>query len=213
MNAGKTVRIALVLVAPLAFQACATKGWVRKELGFARAHTDSAVVAEQNARIAADNELDARIASLRADLDTLKKMYGARIAALEDGIRFVMPVTFAFDDASVTSEARPMLERFANVAKKYYPTSSITIEGFADPAGSPAYNVALSKRRAENVGQTLMSLGLQSNPMLAVGYGESRLVVPGAQKDDPGAQTNRRVVFVIESAGREAGIALGPSSQ
>ena len=58
-----------------------------------------------------------------------------------------------------------------------------------------------------------MSLGLQSNPMLAVGYGESRLVVPGAQKDDPGAQTNRRVVFVIESAGREAGIALGPSSQ
>jgi hypothetical protein len=31
-----------------------------------------------------------------------------------------------------------------------------------------------------------------------------------SSKDDPGAQSNRRVVFVIENVGPEAVIALGP---
>ena len=208
----RTARVALVLVAPLAFQACATKGFVRKEIAASRAATDSALLAEQSARIAGDNDLNAKVAALRTDLDSLRKLYGARIAMLEDGLRFVMPVTFAFDDDAVSSTARPMLERFSTIARKYYPTSAITIEGFADPAGSQSYNLALSKRRAENVGRELMTLGLSSNPIRAVGYGEARLVIPGAERDDPGAQTNRRVVFVIESAGPEAGIALGPSS-
>lgn len=30
-------------------------------------------------------------------------------------------------------------------------------------------------------------------------YGEDRLVVPNAERDDPGAELNRRVVFVVES--------------
>jgi peptidoglycan-associated lipoprotein len=166
-------------------------------------------MAEQNARIAGDNDLATKIASLRGDLDSLRREFGAKIAMMEDGLRFAMPVTFAFDDATVTSESQPMLERFARVAKKYYPTSTITIEGFADPAGSPSYNLALSRRRAENVRESLASLGLGGNPLRAVGYGESRLVYPDAMKDEPGAQANRRVVFVIENAGPEAGIALG----
>ena len=211
MSARNTARIALILVAPLALGACATKGWVRKEIGFSRAQTDSALMAEQNARIAGDNELASRIEALRTDLEGLRKDFGARIALMEDGLKFAMPVTFAYDDANVSTDARPMLERFARVAKKYYPTSAITVEGFADPAGSQSYNMRLSKKRAENVGYALMSMGLQSNPIRAVGYGEGRQVVQGAERDEPGAQTNRRVVFVIESAGQEAGIALGPT--
>jgi peptidoglycan-associated lipoprotein len=211
MSPRNTARIALILVAPLALGACATKGWVRKEIAFNRAQTDSALIAETNARIAGDNELATKIEQLRADLEGLRKDFGARIALMEDGLKFAMPVTFAYDDANVSGEARPMLERFARVAQKYYPTSAITVEGFADPAGTQAYNMSLSKRRAENVGYALMSLGLNANPIRAVGYGEQRQVVQGAERDEPGAQTNRRVVFVIESAGQEAGIALGPS--
>ena len=211
MSARQTARIALILVAPMVLGACATKGWVRKEIGFSRAQTDSALMAEQNARIAGDNELSSRIDALRNDLEGLRKDFGARIALMEDGLKFAMPVTFAFDDANVSSDARPMLERFARVAKKYYPTSAITVEGFADPAGSQAYNLRLSKQRAENVGFALMSMGLEANPIRAVAFGEQRQVIQGAERDEPGAQTNRRVVFVIESAGQEAGIALGPS--
>ena len=38
----------------------------------------------------------------------------------------------------------PHIERFARVVNRYYPTSTITVEGFADPAGSQSYNVALT---------------------------------------------------------------------
>ncbi len=208
MSPRHAARLALVLVAPLTFQACATKGFVRKEVAATRAASDSAVLAEQNARIAGDNELSQRVAGLRTDLDSMRTQFGARIAAMEDGLRFAMPVTFAFDDATINSEAMPMLERFVRVAKKYYPASVITIEGFADPAGSQSYNLALSRRRADNVRQELTNLGLTGNPLRVVGYGEARPVHPEAEKDAPGAQSNRRVVFVIENAGAEAGIAL-----
>ncbi|HEU4994602.1 MAG TPA: OmpA family protein [Gemmatimonadaceae bacterium] len=211
MSPRQTAQVALALVAPLLFSACATKGYVRTQVAAAKASTDAAIQAEQSARIAGDKDLSERIVALRADLDSLRSQFGARIAQMEDGLRFAMPVTFAFDDASVSATARPMLERFAKVAKKYYPTSTITIEGFADPSGSQSYNLALSRRRAENVRIELTSLGLDGNPLRAVGYGESRLVIPDAAKDEPGAEINRRVVFVIENAGREAGVALGPS--
>lgn len=211
MHHRHTARVALALVAPLILQACATKGFVRKEVALSRAGSDSALMAEQNARIAGDNDLSAKITALRTDLDSLRTQFGARIAAMEDGLKFAMPVNFDFDDANVRSDAQPMLERFARIATKYYPTSMITIEGFADPAGTPSYNLALSKRRAENVGHALQQLGLSGNPIRAVGYGEQRLVNSGAERDEPGAEQNRRVVFVIESAGPLAGIALGPS--
>lgn len=206
-------RAALVLLSAAGLQACATKGYVRNQVAVSRAAMDSALVAERDARVSGDAELSARIAALRTDLDSLRSQYGARIALLEDGIRFAMPVTFAFDDATVNAEARPMLERFARVVNRYYPTSTITVEGFADPAGSQSYNLALSRMRAENVASTLQAVGLTSNPLRTIGFGEVRLVTPGAEKDDPGAQANRRVVFVIENAGPETSIALAPSGR
>jgi hypothetical protein len=33
-----------------------------------------------------------------------------------------------------------------------------------------------------------------------MGLGEDRQVVKGAERDEPGAQTNRRVVFIVESS-------------
>lgn len=201
MSPHQTLRFALILVAPLTFQACATKRYVRQEV-------TREVGVERNQRIAADNELSSRIVALRADLDTLRRQFGVRIAAVEDGLLFVMPVNFAYNDATVRQQAEPLLQRFARVTKKYYPTSTITVAGFADPAGSQAYNLALSQRRAENVRRELVSLGLSGNPLRAVGYGEDRQVHPGAAGYAPGAEANRRVVFVIESAGREGSIAL-----
>ena len=37
-----------------------------------------------------------------------------------------------------------------------------------------------------------------------VGYGKTRLVNPKAQKEDPGAEANRRVTFVVETNGSAA---------
>lgn len=193
-------RAVLVAVAPFALQACATKGFVRNQVSSERARADSLIALERSERVAGDSVNAARIAALRVDLDSMRTEFGAKIAMVEDGLRFAMPVTFAFDDATVTDTDRPMLERFARVAQKYYPGSAITVEGFADPAGSMQYNLALSQRRANAVRNSLASLGLSGDQVKAYGYGESRLVTPGAEKDMPGAEQNRRVVFVIESA-------------
>jgi outer membrane protein OmpA-like peptidoglycan-associated protein len=93
------------------------------------------------------------------------------------------------------------LDRFASVAAKYYPGSKVTVEGFADPAGSVEYNLNLSRRRANAVRSYVTSRGLDASLVQAVGYGESRLVRPEASRYQPGAELNRRVVFVIETPG------------
>lgn len=204
MNAQlKTIAI-VALVAP-AMAGCASKGFVRTNLaqGLAAQHayTDSSVTAERTARMAADSSLSVDVASLRKDLDSLRTEFGAKITALESGLQFDMPVHFAFDDATVRDEDHAALDRFAKIAQKYYPGSVITVEGFADPAGSQRYNLKLSQQRADAVKSYLQSQGLTSD-VRTVGYGKTRLVVPGAEKDAPGAEQNRRVVFVIESTGQ-----------
>lgn len=208
MCSRQIVRAAMLVAAPLVLQACATKGFVREQVSTARLQTDSALTAavtqERAARIQGDSDNLARITALRSDLDSMRTQFGAKIAVIEDGIRFAMPVTFAFNDATIASKDRPLLERFARVAQRYYPGAIVTVEGFADPAGSTAYNLVLSRHRADNVGHTLASLGVPQAQLRAVGYGESRLINPGASRDEPGAERNRRVVFVIETGAAEA---------
>ena len=202
--------------------ACATKGFVR-----------TAVRDERAARISGDSSNANEIAgvksdvgtlktdvasirtdvqSLRTDLNSLRTEFGAKITAMEDGLKFAFPVTFAFDDAAVKDGDRPALDRFARIMQKYYPGSLITVEGFADPAGSASYNMDLSKRRAESVAAYLTQQGVSNSTLRTVGYGKTRLVNAGAKRDDAGAEANRRVVFVVESKGAST-VALGSTDQ
>lgn len=175
---------------------------------------------ERAARVAADSALAQQLGivrgsvdSLRTDLDSMRKQFGAKIAMLEDGLHFAMPVNFAFNDATVRDQDQPALQRFARIAQAYYPGSRITIEGFADPAGTQRYNLALSARRADAVKQYLIAQGLPTDLVKAVGYGETRLVAPGASHDQPGAELNRRAVFVIETAAQQqqSSVAMAPT--
>ena len=216
MNGTIKAIAAVLLVAPLA-TGCATKGALRR-----------AVETERTARMQADsaqmrdvqlvrNDVEAvrgevatlrnDLAALRTELQGMRTDFDAKITAVESGMQFMLPVTFAFNDATVRPEDAPALERFAQVVKKYYPTSAVTVEGFADPAGSASYNRALSERRAEAVRAQLAQVGLDAGLVRAIGYGETRQVAPGAQRDDAGAELNRRVVFVIESRDAAAIIA------
>jgi peptidoglycan-associated lipoprotein len=160
-----------------------------------RETADADLVTRMNART------DSLIAALRTDVDALRRDFNVRVTVMEDSIKFAMPVHFDFDSSAVREADKPALQRFANIAKKYYPNANITIEGFADPAGSQAYNLKLSRERAEAVRSVLVTNGLSDASLNAVGYGETRLVVARAQKDQPGAEMNRRVVFAIETSG------------
>jgi peptidoglycan-associated lipoprotein len=184
-----------VLLAALFTSGCfATKGALRKGLDEQRAALD----AERTERMTADERLTADIAQLRTDLQTLRTEFGAKIAAVEEGLSFTFPVHFSFNDATVQQSDIAALDKFRDVVNKHFPGTIVTIEGFADPAGSKAYNQRLSTKRAEAVREYLVGREVSAE-LKTIGYGESRLVVPGAEKDEPGAELNRRVVFVVES--------------
>jgi outer membrane protein OmpA-like peptidoglycan-associated protein len=192
----RMTRVAFVgTAAMLSLSACATRGALRRGLD-----------EERTARVAADSaqqvELAAQraeLAALRTDLTALRTEFGAKIAEVANGVSFALPVHFAYDDASVRTADAPALERFASVVQKHFPGAKLTVEGFADPAGTPDYNLALSQRRANAVRDFISGRGVDGSLVNAVGYGETRLVNRRAERDMPGAELNRRVVFVIET--------------
>jgi len=179
--------------------ACATKGYVNKRVDAQAVMQTAALDSERTARVQGDEANKAEIASLRNDLQGLRTEFGAKIAEVSQGLQFAFPVHFAFNDANVRTEDSAALDRFANVVSKHYTGAKVTVEGFADPAGSKGYNVALSQRRADAVKAYVSSKGLDASLINAVGYGKTRQVNPGAWGDQPGAELNRRVVFVIET--------------
>jgi outer membrane protein OmpA-like peptidoglycan-associated protein len=179
--------------------ACATKGYVNKRVDAQAAMQTAALDSERTARVQGDEANKAEIASLRTDLQTLRTEFGAKITEVSQGLQFAFPVHFAFNDATVRTEDAAALDRFANIVSKHYTGAKVTVEGFADPAGSNRYNAALSKQRADAVKAYVSSKGLDASLINSVGYGESRQVNQGAWGDQPGAELNRRVVFVIET--------------
>ena len=182
-----------------------------KQLRRSMAEQRTALEAERRERLVADSQYAAElgavsrdVTTLRSDLQSLRSEFGAKIVAMENGVRVTFPVNFAFDDATVRSGDQAAVEKFADVAQKHFAGAVITVEGFADPAGTQAYNLALSRRRADAVRSMLVDRGLGAAQVRTVGYGKTRLVVPGASGDEPGAEQNRRVVFVIETKGEPA---------
>lgn len=194
--------VAMTLLAASTLSACATKGFVRKGLDEQRVALES----ERGERARGDsllrgdvNGLRTDLNALRNDLTTLRNEFGAKITAMEGAVSFAMPVHFGFDDAAVRQQDQAALEKFASVAQQHYKGSTITIEGFADPAGSQAYNLRLSRERADAVRDFLVGKGFDGAALRTVGYGKTRLVRPGAAREADGAELNRRVTFVIET--------------
>ena len=119
------------------FTACVSNKRFNREI----AATNAAVETERTTRTSADeaiqsdvNALKTNVQSLRTELQNLRTEFGAKITAMEEGLKFAFPVNFAFDDATVRPEDVPALDRFAKIVQTYYQGSKITVEGFADPA-------------------------------------------------------------------------------
>ncbi len=72
----------------------------------------------------------------------------------------------------------------------------VEIAGHTDAIGTVAYNLFLSRKRAEAVKDFLTKKGIDPRRVKAVGYGKSK---PLASNDDEkeGRELNRRVEFVV----------------
>lgn len=172
---------------------------VRQEM----ANGDSALGRRISTNEQAIAAMQTRLDSLARDLEALRTEFNASVQRMETAVRYNVPVHFDFDDATLRETDRSMLDRFAQVAGKYFSDATITVEGFTDPAGSASYNMALGMQRAEAVRDYLSSsAGLTADNIKVVSYGEARnrQVVPGAQGPGETGIENRRVALVIDYA-------------
>lgn len=95
-------------------------------------------------------------------------------------------VLFGFDSAKLSAVDTSQLESAVNWLAAH-PRELLVIEGYADPTGSRAYNIALSQRRAEAVNRRLVELGVPPSRIVIGTFGE-------ALATSPNAQANRRVI-------------------
>ncbi|WP_218510827.1 OmpA family protein [Variovorax sp. dw_308] len=103
-----------------------------------------------------------------------------------------LPVQFGFGSAEILPIARTQLDALAEGIKLLAPGSIIMIEGHTDAAGSPAYNLQLSRVRANAVRDYLVNHhDIDAARLKTVGYGKERPI----EGSDPNAAVNRRVQF------------------
>jgi outer membrane protein OmpA-like peptidoglycan-associated protein len=110
-------------------------------------------------------------------------------------------VLFDVDQASLKPGALQSLYRLVTFLKEN-PDRQVLVEGHTDSTGSDAYNLDLSRRRAEAVTAFLTENGIDPSRSVARGYGKAYPVA--GNETAAGRQRNRRVEIVILDAGEKA---------
>jgi len=101
-------------------------------------------------------------------------------------------VYFEFDKYDVKPEYRALVEANARWLKAN-PKARLVIEGNADEQGSREYNLALGQKRAESVSKMMTLLGVRTEQVEAISYGEERPRSDG--HDEKAWSQNRRSDF------------------
>jgi outer membrane protein OmpA-like peptidoglycan-associated protein len=133
-------------------------------------------------------------------VEALKSELGAQQTERGTVVSLASDVTFDFDKATLRNNAKPTLDRLAELIKAS-PAGSISIEGHTDAKGDDAYNKRLSEQRAAAVNEYLTSKGIDAAKLTTIGLGELRPVAPNAAADggddEAGRQRNRRVEVIL----------------
>lgn len=99
-------------------------------------------------------------------------------------------VYFAFDSSAIDDEGRAIVEAHAGYLAAN-PGVRLTLEGHCDERGTREYNLALGERRAQSVEKLMRALGVGSNRVTTVSYGEEKPV--DAEHNESAWRQNRRV--------------------
>lgn len=171
------------------------QGYVKK------ADFDAAITDLRNNQQKQQQEID----GLTQQMQQKFAQYDAKIAEMDGRIRVDTVSHFAFNDATLRDQDKPLLDDFAKIMAKNYPQAVITVEGFTDSAGGSAYNLRLGRKRAEAVRDYLVSNGgMQADQIHTVSYGKAanREVMKGKSGDE--GEVNRRVSLVVDFAGPQS---------
>lgn len=102
-------------------------------------------------------------------------------------------VFFDWNRADLTARARQIIGEAAEAARAQ-PTR-IEVTGHADRTGTPQYNLALSRRRAETVAEELVKRGIARQEINITALGETQPLV--ATADGVREPQNRRVEIIL----------------
>lgn len=99
-------------------------------------------------------------------------------------------IFFNFDSSTLKDESFPALDDAVKILKSYV-NLTFVIEGHTDSIGPVAYNLNLSKGRAQSVVNYFVSKGIPSSRISAIGYGEAKPI--DTNETEQGRAKNRRV--------------------
>ena len=102
-------------------------------------------------------------------------------------------IYFEFNSDVIPVEYRRIVEAHAQFLQKNT-SAQLSLEGHADERGTREYNLALGERRARAVKQMMTLIGLDSQRIHTVSYGEERPYA--ASHDESSWYLNRRVDIV-----------------
>jgi outer membrane protein OmpA-like peptidoglycan-associated protein len=115
-------------------------------------------------------------------------------AVVEDRISLDEKVLFDTARARIKHQGRAVLAAIAGYVRAHPEFVRMSVEGHADERGPAAFNLELSRRRAERVKRALISLGMTIE-IDVTGYGEARPRAAG--HGERSWEQNRRVEVVL----------------
>jgi len=104
-------------------------------------------------------------------------------------------VHFDFNKANIRPDARPILDEATRILKERG-NIHVVVAGHTDSVGSDAYNMKLSKSRAEAVKRYLVDHGIAASRITGEGFGEREPVASNATAE--GRAQNRRVELHVK---------------
>jgi outer membrane protein OmpA-like peptidoglycan-associated protein len=136
------------------------------------------------------NYMDKQAAEIQRDLE------GAEVQRIGEAIKitFDSGILFDVDKAALRPVSETNLAKLAKILNKY-PDTNILIEGHTDDTGTDAYNMTLSKDRAQAVAAELATDEVSSSRFSIAGYGETQPIVTNDSLE--GRQKNRRVDIAV----------------
>jgi outer membrane protein OmpA-like peptidoglycan-associated protein len=134
--------------------------------------TDAADKAKELAKRMAEELEAARLAAAKkARIEAENK----RRAQLENDIKNLGKIYFAFDSSALNSESKATLSQLVTLMDA---TQTITLEvaSYTDSRGPANYNLELSERRVKSTMDYLIGKGLNADRLVPKAYGETNLV-------------------------------------
>ncbi len=118
-----------------------------------------------------------------------------RIVVSADRLVTLEPVHFETGKATILPESFPLLDEIAVTIASNPQLGRVRVEGHTDSQGGEAFNVKLSKARAEAIVKYLVDHGVPTDHVSAQGWGASRPLT--TNRTEQGRAQNRRVEFVL----------------